>query len=61
MIGKQKKPEITRMSQLQEELRNTTSDKLKVFEAITSLQDIDNYIRQNRQMSHDVIIVSSKN
>ena len=60
MIGKQKKPEITRMSQLQEELRNTKCDKLKVFEGVTSAQDIDNYLRQNRQMSHDVIILSSK-
>jgi hypothetical protein len=60
MIGKQKKPEITRMSQLQEELRNTTFDKLKVFEGVTSSQEVDNYLRQNRPMSHDVIILSSK-
>jgi hypothetical protein len=60
MIGKQKKPEITRMSQLQEELRNTTFDKLKVFEGVTSAQEIDSYLRQNRQMSHDIIILSSK-
>ena len=60
MIGRQKKPEITRMSQLQEELRNASFDKLKIFEKITSAQEIDNYIRQNRQWSHDVIIVSSK-
>jgi len=60
MIGKQRKPEITRMSQLQEELRNASFDKLKVFEGVTSGQDIDSYLRQNRQMSHDVIVVSSK-
>jgi hypothetical protein len=59
MIGKQKKPEITRMSQLQEELRHASYDKIKVFEGITSVQDIDSYLRQNRQWSHDVIIVSS--
>jgi hypothetical protein len=60
MIGKQKKPEITRMSQLQEELRNTTFGKLEVFEGITSAQEVDNYLRQNRQLTHDVIIISSK-
>ena len=60
MIGKQTKPEITRMSQLQEELRNTTFGKLKVFEGVTSAQEVDNYLRLNRQMSHDVIILSSK-
>jgi hypothetical protein len=60
MIGKQRKPEITRMSQLQEELRNASFDKIKVFEGITSAQEIDSYLRQNRQLLHDVIIVSSK-
>jgi hypothetical protein len=60
MIGKQRKPEITRMSQLQEELRNTSFDKLKVLENVTSAQEIDNYLRQNRQLTHDVIVVSSK-
>ena len=60
MIGKQKKSEITRLSQLQEELRNTTFGKLKVFEGITSAQEVDNYLRQNRQLTHDVIIISSK-
>jgi hypothetical protein len=60
MIGRQKKPEIARMSQLQEELRNASFDKLKVFENVSSGQAIDSYIRQNRQWSHDVIIVSSK-
>ena len=60
MIGKQKKPEITRMSQLQEELRNGSFVKLKVFEGITSAQEIDNYLRQNRQLTHDVIILSHR-
>jgi hypothetical protein len=60
MIGKQKKPEITLMSQLQEELRNTTFDKLKVFEGVTSAQEVDNYLRQNRQLTHDVIILSHR-
>jgi hypothetical protein len=60
MIGKQKRPEITRMSQLQEELRSASFDKIKVLEGITSVQEIDSYIRNNRQLSHDVIIVSSK-
>ena len=60
MIGKQKKPEITRMSQLQDELRNATFAKLKVFENVSSAQEIDGYLRQNRQLVHDVIIVSSR-
>jgi hypothetical protein len=60
MIGRQRKPEITRMSQLQEELRSASFDKLKIFESVSSGQAIDNYIRQNRQLVHDVIIVSSR-
>jgi hypothetical protein len=60
MIGKQRRPEITRMSQLQDELRNASFDKLKVFEGVTSVQEIDSYIRQNRQLTHDVIIVSHR-
>jgi hypothetical protein len=48
------------MSQLQEELRNASCDKLKIFENVSSGQAIDSYIRQNRQLDHDVIIVSSK-
>jgi hypothetical protein len=48
------------MSQLQEELRNASFDKLRVFENVSSAQEIDNYFRQNRQLSHDVIILSSK-
>ena len=60
MIGKQKKPEITRMSQLQDELRNATFDKLKVFERVTSTREIDYYLRQNRQMTHDIIILSHR-
>ena len=60
MIGKQKKTEITRMSQLQEELRNASFDKLKVFEGITSAQEVESYIRSNRQLMHDVIILSHR-
>lgn len=58
MIGRQRKPEITRMSQLQDELRNASFDKLKVFERVTSAQQIDSYLRQNRQLTHDIIILS---
>jgi hypothetical protein len=60
MIGRKRKPEITRMSQLQDELRNALFDKLKVFEGVASAQEIDSYLRQNRQLSHDVIVVSSR-
>ena len=60
MIGKQRKPEITRMSQLQDELRNASFDKLKVFERVASTREIDSYIRQNRQLIHDVIILSHR-
>ncbi len=59
MIGKQKKPEITRMNQLQEELRNASFDKLKVFESANS-RDIEAYLRQNSQMVHDVVVLSSR-
>ena len=48
------------MNQLQDELRNATVDKLKVFERVTSAQAIDSYIRQNRQLTHDVIILSHR-
>ncbi len=60
MIGRQRKPEITRMSQLQDELRNASFDKLKVFEKVTSAQQIDSYLRQNRQLTHDIIILSHR-
>ncbi len=57
MIGK--KPEITRMTELLESLRNAKHDKLKVLEKTTS-RDVETYLRQNSQMTHDVIIVSSR-
>jgi hypothetical protein len=60
MIGKQRKPEITRMSQLQDELRNASFAKLKVFEGVSSAQEIDSYLRQNRQLTHDIIILSHR-
>ena len=59
MIGKQRKPEITRMSQLQDELRNASCEKLKVFERANS-RDVEAYLRQNSQMIHDVVILSIK-
>ena len=59
MIGKQRKPEITRMSQLQDELRKASFDRLKVFEGANS-RDVEAYLRQNSQMVHDVVILSSK-
>ena len=59
MIGKQKKPEITRMNQLQEELRNASFDKLKVFEGANA-RDVEAYLKQNSQMVHDVVILSSR-
>jgi hypothetical protein len=59
MIGKQRKPEITRMSQLQEELRKTSFDKLKVFEG-ANCREVEAYLRQNSQMLHDVVILSSR-
>ena len=59
MIGKQRKPEITRMSQLQEELRNTSFDRLKVFEGANA-RDVETYLKQNSQMVHDVVILSSR-
>jgi hypothetical protein len=59
MIGKQRKPEITRMSQLQDELRKASFDKLKVFERANS-RDVETYLRQNSQMVHDVVILSTR-
>ena len=57
MIGK--KPEITRMIDLVEALRTAKHDKLKVLERATA-KEVEAYLRQNNQMSHDVIIVSAK-
>jgi len=48
MIGKQGKPEITRMSRLQGELRNATFDKLKIFEGANA-REVEAYLRQNSQ------------
>jgi hypothetical protein len=60
MIGKSKQREITRKSELLEELRRAEFDKVRVFEEITSAQAIENYIRQNRQWHHSVIVVSHR-
>ena len=57
MIGMRK--EITRMSELLDALRTTKHDKIKVFERVTA-RDVEAYLRQNGQLSHDVIIVSSR-
>jgi hypothetical protein len=57
MIGKRK--EITRMTELIESLRNAKHDKLKVLEKSTA-QEVQDYLRQNSQYSHDVIVVSSR-
>jgi len=59
MIGKQRKPEITRMSQLLDELRSASFDKLKVFEGVNA-REVETYLRQNSQMVHDVVILSSR-
>jgi hypothetical protein len=59
MIGKQKRPAITRMSELQEELRKASFDRLKVFEG-TNAREVETYLRQNSQMVHDVVILSSR-
>jgi hypothetical protein len=45
------------MSQLQDELRNATVDKLKVFEGANA-REVETYLRQNSQMIHDIIILS---
>ncbi len=57
MIGK--KPEITRMTELVEALRTTKHDKLKVLERTTA-KEVEAYLRMNSQLSHDVIVVSSR-
>jgi len=51
--------DVARMSQLQDELRNATFDKLKVFEGANS-RDVQAYLRQNSQMVHDVVVLSSR-
>ena len=45
------------MSQLQDELRKATFDKLKVFEAANA-REVETYLRQNSQMIHDIIVLS---
>jgi hypothetical protein len=57
MIGK--KRDITRMTELLESLRNAKHDKLKVLEGATA-QEVQDYLRQNGQFSHDVIVVSHR-
>jgi hypothetical protein len=47
------------MSQLQDELRKASFDKLKVFEGANS-RDVEAYMRQNSQMVHDVVILSTR-
>jgi hypothetical protein len=60
MIGKSKRREITRKSELVEELRQADFDKVQVFEEVTSAQQIETYIRQNRQWHHSIIVVSHR-
>ena len=60
MIGAQRKREITTRSELVEELRTATLDKIKVFDNATSAADAEHYIRQNRQLTHSIIVVSHK-
>lgn len=60
MIGKTKQREITRKSELVEELRTATLDKIRVFENAASAADAEKYIRQNRQLIHSIIVVSHR-
>ena len=60
MIGKSKQREITRKSELVEELRKADFDKIQVFEEVASAQGIENYIRQHRQWHHSIIVVSHR-
>jgi hypothetical protein len=46
------------MTDFVEVLRNAKHDKIKVLEQATG-QEVDAYLRQNSQLSHDVIIVDS--
>ncbi len=57
MIGK--RLEIKTMSQLIEALRQTKLDRLKVIENATA-RDVENYMRQYSQLTHDVIIISPR-
>jgi hypothetical protein len=56
VIGKRK--EITR-TELLESLRNAKYDKLKLLEK-TKAQEVQDYMRQNGQFTHDVIVVSHR-
>ncbi len=60
MIGKQQKKEITRKAELLEELRLASFDKVAVFENASSIKEVENYMRQNRQYQHSVIVVSHR-
>ena len=60
MIGKSKPREITRKSELLEELRKAEFDRVRVFDEVTSAQEVENYIRQSRQWHHSVIVVSHR-
>jgi hypothetical protein len=57
MIGK--RPEITRMADLIEALRSAKHDKLKILEQATA-REVEAYLRQNSQFSHDIIVVSHR-
>ena len=57
MIGK--KAEITKISDLIRALQITKAERIKVLEQ-ASAKDVEAYMRQNSQLSHDVIVVSSK-
>jgi hypothetical protein len=60
MIGQSKQREITRKSELVEELRKADFDKVQVFEEVSSAQAVENYIRQNRQWHHSIVVISHR-
>jgi hypothetical protein len=60
MIGKAKNKEITQKRELIEELRAAVFDKIKVFDNAASASDVENYIRQNRQLQHSIVVVSHR-
>ena len=57
MIGQKK--EITSMRELLASLQTTKHDKIKVLENAKA-SEVEAYLRQNPQLSHDVIVVSSR-
>ncbi len=59
MIGNSKVKKITKR-ELIEELRYGAINKLAIFEDVSSAQEAEQYIQQNNQFNHTIVVISQR-